>query len=87
MPNDIALNQNERSIYLNITFADQNQTTLQTQCIDIRRNNSFFEIKTRTGLQKIEVIDYDSLKKMSKISLRGIEKEFKHSHLEAKHQI
>jgi len=33
------------------------------------------------------VLNYDSLKKLSKISLKGIKKEFKHTHTEEKSQI
>lgn len=47
----------------------------------------FFEIKSKTELTKIEVLNYDSMKKLSKISLKGINKEFTYTHSEKKNDI
>ena len=53
---------------------------MQTKCIDINSKKSFFEIKTKVDLLKIEVIDYETMKKLTKISLKGINKEFTYTH-------
>lgn len=66
------LNSNERNIYLNLIFDDKKQDLIQTQCIDINKEDKHFEIKTKSNLTKIQVLDYDLMKKLSKISVEGV---------------
>jgi hypothetical protein len=87
IPNPSNKTLTERNVYLNVIFSDPNLSVFQSQCANILKDNKFFEIKTRFDIDKIEVLDYESLKKLCKISFKGIKKEFNHCHVEAQSEI
>jgi len=71
---------------LNLVFG-KGDKRFQTPCTDLKIGKLIIEVKSVTKLKKIEVIDYESMKKLCKLSLEGINKSFKHTHTEKKGQV
>ncbi len=55
-----------------MVLSDRN--SIQSSCIDVLQCRDFFEIKTLKKINKLEIIDYDSMNKLCKLSFKGTDK-------------